>query len=141
MNTEIITCCDYAAEQGGKMNVIGTFDTLWANAPTVLPSMGVAFRARVAKDELPRGEVPFVLELGSVQGDEVFKMQGAVLISAEALNPGTDDGVVQFAGVVQNVSMPKNGKYILKVRIADRFDSIASLYLLPAKAVGTALGS
>jgi hypothetical protein len=47
MKTEIFTFCDFAQENGGKLTVVGTFDTIIArNFPCVHPQLSVVIRLR-----------------------------------------------------------------------------------------------
>ncbi|MDR2029152.1 MAG: hypothetical protein LBP93_06410 [Treponema sp.] len=47
MKTEIFTFCDFAQENGGKLTVVGTFDTIIAkNFPCVHPLLSVVIRIR-----------------------------------------------------------------------------------------------
>ncbi|MDR2052275.1 MAG: hypothetical protein LBP80_02595 [Treponema sp.] len=47
MKTEIFTFCDFAQESGGKLTVVGTFDTIIArNFPCVHPQLSVVIRLR-----------------------------------------------------------------------------------------------
>jgi hypothetical protein len=47
MKTEIFTFCDYAQEIGGKLTVVGTFDSIVAHSfPCVHPQLSVVIRLR-----------------------------------------------------------------------------------------------
>lgn len=47
MKTEIFTFCDFAQENGGKLTIVGTFDTIMAkNFPCVHPQLAVVIRIR-----------------------------------------------------------------------------------------------
>jgi hypothetical protein len=47
MKTELFTFCDFAQENGGKLTVVGTFDTIIArNFPCVHPQLSVVIRLR-----------------------------------------------------------------------------------------------
>jgi hypothetical protein len=47
MKTEIFTFCDFAQESGGKLTIVGTFDTIIArHFPCVHPQLSVVIRLR-----------------------------------------------------------------------------------------------
>jgi hypothetical protein len=47
MRTELFTFCDFAQENGGKLTVVGTFDTIMArNFPCIHPQLSVVIRIR-----------------------------------------------------------------------------------------------
>jgi hypothetical protein len=47
MNIEMFTFCDFAQENGGKLTIVGTFDTIISrNFPCVHPQLSVVIRLR-----------------------------------------------------------------------------------------------
>jgi hypothetical protein len=47
MKIELFTFCDFAQENGGKLTIVGTFDTIIArNFPCVHPQLSVVIRVR-----------------------------------------------------------------------------------------------
>jgi hypothetical protein len=47
MKTEIFTFCDFAQDNGGKLTIVGTFDTIIAKSfPCVHPQLSVVIRIR-----------------------------------------------------------------------------------------------
>jgi len=52
MKLELFTLCDFAADYGGKLSVVGIFDTLGAKqVPAVHPQCAVAAKMRFEKIE------------------------------------------------------------------------------------------
>ena len=53
MNIEIATICDAATANGagGRLNILGAFDRIFANFPLVIPQCSTAFRIRYARSE------------------------------------------------------------------------------------------
>ena len=52
MHTEIFTICDAATIAGGKLNILGSFDTIFAQTfPCQHPMCAVAFKLRFEMDE------------------------------------------------------------------------------------------
>ena len=47
MKTELFTFCDFAQESGGKLTIVGTFDTIISrNFPCIHPQLSVVIRIR-----------------------------------------------------------------------------------------------
>ncbi len=53
MILEILTLCDFAQDNQGKLTIIGTFDTIKTeNVPFVQPQLALAARVRILKEEV-----------------------------------------------------------------------------------------
>jgi hypothetical protein len=58
MNIEIASLCDAATEQNGKLNILGTFDTIFAREfPVIIPQCSVAYRIRFPRSEFGRHQL------------------------------------------------------------------------------------
>lgn len=52
MEIDIFTLCDFAQDMGGKLTIVGTFDTINASElPMILPTLSVATRIRFSKSQ------------------------------------------------------------------------------------------
>lgn len=70
MNIEACLLCDAATDQGGKLNILGAFDTINAqNFPFVLPACAIALRLRFLQIE--RGVHDFSLAFINGDGKKV----------------------------------------------------------------------
>jgi hypothetical protein len=68
MKTEVFTFCDFAQESGGKLTVIGTFDTIIARSfPCVHPQLSVVIRMRFNIGEF--GAHNFRIEIRDLDGE------------------------------------------------------------------------
>lgn len=68
MKTEIFTFCDFAQENGGKLTIVGTFDTIIArNFPCVHPQLAVVIRMRF--DMWEYGAHSFRIETVDLDGE------------------------------------------------------------------------
>src|SRR5689334_16766629 len=71
MQLEIFTLCDAATEHAGKLNIIGTFDSLRAfEAPISHPQCAIAGRLRF--EEIEEGEHRVVLTFADEDGNIVM---------------------------------------------------------------------
>ncbi len=78
MKIEVFSLCDAATDSQGKLNLLGTFDQIYAaKMPVVHPSCAIALRMRF--DKMEEGVHRIELELVDPDGLPVFrKMEGEV---------------------------------------------------------------
>jgi hypothetical protein len=70
MHVDIFTLCDFAQESGGKLTVVGAFDTVFARQfPAMHPFMCLAMRLRFYIHE--EGNHPIKIEFAGPDGAEV----------------------------------------------------------------------
>jgi hypothetical protein len=70
MHVDIFTLCDFAQECGGKLTVVGAFDTVFARQfPAMHPYMCLAMRLRFYIHE--EGTHPIRIEFAGPDGSEV----------------------------------------------------------------------
>jgi hypothetical protein len=70
MHVDIFTLCDFAQESGGKLTVVGAFDTVFARQfPAMHPYMCLAMRLRFYIHE--EGTHPIRIEFAGPNGAEV----------------------------------------------------------------------
>ncbi|MDR3324929.1 MAG: hypothetical protein LBS82_02925 [Spirochaetaceae bacterium] len=68
MTTELFTFCDFAQETGGKLTIVGTFDTIITkNFPCVHPQLSVVIRLRFNISEFYRHS--FRIETRDLDGE------------------------------------------------------------------------
>jgi hypothetical protein len=72
MHVDIFTLCDFAQESGGKLTIVGAFDTVFARQfPAVHPYMCLAMRLRFYIHE--EGSHPIKIEFAGPDGSEVLR--------------------------------------------------------------------
>ncbi|GHV83631.1 hypothetical protein AGMMS50212_09710 [Spirochaetia bacterium] len=68
MKAEIFSLCDFAQENGGKLTIVGTFDTILTRAfPCVHPQLSVVIRLRFTIGEFSRHD--FRIETKDLDGE------------------------------------------------------------------------
>jgi len=79
MKIEVFALCDAATDNRGKLNILGTFDQIYAaNMPVVHPACAIALRMRF--DKMEEGAHKVNLQLVDPDGRPVFQpMEGEVL--------------------------------------------------------------
>ena len=72
MKVELFVLCDAATDYQGKLNILGTFDSIWSRqVPAVHPLCAVALRLRFEKKE--EGEHKVRISIVDQDGVEVVK--------------------------------------------------------------------
>ena len=120
MKIEVFTLCDAAtADQTGKLNLLGAFDTLFAAAaPLTHPACAIALRMRFSPTDA--GNRPIELRLVDIDGRSVLPpMKAAVNITPiDDLRTVSRNFILNF----QQLKLPKFGEY----RVDLFFDDVPS---------------
>jgi hypothetical protein len=114
MDIEAFLLCDAATDQGGKLNVLGAFDAIWAGQlPAIHPACAVVLRIRFSKIE--EGQHPFRICVIDEDGTEVFpRLEGTISVKVP---PKVDSTVVNVVANLQRLKLPKFGKYRIDLAI------------------------
>lgn len=116
MKVEVFALCDAATDNHGKLNLLGTFDQIYAaKLPVVHPACAIALRIRF--DKMEEGRHAVKLQLVNPDGIPVFQsMEGEV-------NPrmGSDIGSVAVNLILnfQNVKFNEFTDYQINLTIDD----------------------
>ncbi|MDF7825695.1 hypothetical protein P4B35_16830 [Pontiellaceae bacterium B12227] len=116
MKIEVFALCDAATDNRGKMNLLGTFDQIYAaKLPVVHPACAIALRIRF--DKMEEGKHAVQLQLVNPDGIPVFQsMEGEV-------NPrmGADIGSVAVNLILnfQHVKFDEFADYQINLKIND----------------------
>ena len=114
MKIEVFALCDAATENHGKLNLLGTFDQIYAvKLPVVHPACAIALRIRF--DKMEEGKHAVQLQLVNPDGIPVFQsMEGEV-------NPrmGADIGSIAVNLILnfQHVKFDTFADYQINLRI------------------------
>ncbi|QBG47313.1 hypothetical protein EGM51_07900 [Verrucomicrobia bacterium S94] len=116
MKVEVFALCDAATDNHGKLNLLGTFDQIYAaRLPVVHPACAIALRLRF--DKMEEGRHAVKLQLVNPDGIPVFQtMEGEV-------HPrmGSDIGSVAVNLILnfQNVKFDEFTDYQINLSIDD----------------------
>lgn len=99
MNVEIFSLCDAATAEGGKMNILGSFDSIWAKSiPVVHPQCALALRLRFDNSEGPQHQI--VVNFVDFDGKHIMpSANGAITLQFSAEQKSVS------ANVVLNIQM------------------------------------
>ncbi len=114
MNIEAFLLCDAATEQQGKLNVLGSFDTIFSKQmPTIHPACSVALRIRFEKVE--DGEHKVRLQIIDLDGKPISpKLEGNVNVRVP---DNVDSSAVNLILNIQGQKFEKFGKFNIYLAI------------------------
>ncbi len=124
MKVEVICLCDAATDTRGKLNILGTFDQIYAaKIPVVHPACAIALRMRF--DKMEEGSHKVNLQLVDPDGRPVFQpMEGEV---HPRMAPEIDSVAVNLILNFQHVKFEAFADYQINLAIDDQ--TVASLPL------------
>ncbi|MDL2229387.1 hypothetical protein LJC14_03970 [Treponema sp. OttesenSCG-928-L16] len=125
MKTELFTFCDFAQENGGKLTIVGTFDTIIAkNFPCIHPRLSVVIRMRFDLWEF--GNHRFRIETRDLDGEmEIEPISGTV----DVRGAGNASAVSHLVFSISNLKFKSSGVVNFVLYIDDKELTSIPLYL------------
>jgi hypothetical protein len=126
MKVEIFTLCDAATESGGKLNILGSFDTFYAvNEPVVHPACTLALKIRFSRIE--SGQHNIRINLVDMDGKEIMPgLNGALNVNSKQHEETTTACLVMN---IQGLRLPRFGDYSIDLAIDGREEGSLPLYV------------
>ena len=133
MNVQVAVLCDAATDDNGKMNLLGAFDTIYAQQlPAVHPQCAVALRVTFAADDEGKRK----LKLNFINADGRAIMPAIEVPVAVALPDDAHFLTRNFIVNIQQLKFAEAGLYSVDVRLDDKSQvAIPLLVKLPPPAV------
>ena len=131
MNIEIASIC-YAATAngvGGRLNILGAFDRIFAKFPLVIPQCSTAFRIRYSRSEAGVHDLTLVFE--DVCGKPIVPpMQSKIPL--EPVAQGFDTAAVNMVLNLQRFQIKRPDKYMIRLLVDNEELVSLPLYALEA---------
>lgn len=132
MNIQIAVLCDAATDYSGKLNILGTFDTIiTSQLPAVHPQCSIALRLAFSKIE----EGSHKVKMNFVDEDGRFVMP-SIDMPVEVIVPSELNFLVRnFVINIQQLKFDKPGQYSIDVAVDGRQETSIPLLVRhqPAK--------
>jgi hypothetical protein len=126
MKLEIFALCDAATEGGGKLNILGSFDHIWASSePITYPLCAVALKVRFSRIE--EGNHRLKLTFADADGKLVMPSVDASVAIRFSSDEATVTGNIILN--IQQIKLEKFGEYTLDVAIDGRQEGSIPLYV------------
>jgi predicted permease len=127
MKVELFVLCDAATDYQGKLNLLGTFDSIWAKQmPAVHPICAVALRLRFLKIE--EGEHKIKISIVDGDGKAVVRPVEAnvnILFKNTPLTSMATNMILNLQGL----TFPGYGEYSIDLAIDGRHEASLPLYI------------
>jgi hypothetical protein len=127
MKLDIFTLCDAATVTGGKMNVLGSFDTIHAReVPATNASCALAIKMRF--DRIESGQKQLRITFMDADGKEVMPtIEMAIQTSSETkFSTSTANAVVN----IQSLKLERFGEHSIHLAIDGRLEGQTPLYVV-----------
>ena len=130
MKIELFTLCDAATDSGGKLNILGSFDHIWAKEiPAIHPFCAIAIKIRFARIE--EGNHRLKITIADADGKLVIPGLDAALASRI---PSYDSTVAaNVVLLIQKIKFEQFGEYTVDLAIDGRQEGSIPLYVLERK--------
>ncbi|MCF3649464.1 DUF6941 family protein [Synoicihabitans lomoniglobus] len=126
MKVELFTICDFAADYGGKLNVVGIFDTIFAGqTPFVHPRWCVALKLRFEKME--EGDKKIRLSLVDDDGKSVLEQPIELNINVK-LSPDQNQSIANIVLNLDRIQFNSFGEHAVDLAINGRHEGRLSLF-------------
>ena len=129
MNIEIAAICDpaIANDAGGRLNILGAFDRIFARFPLVIPQCSAVFRLRYQRAEA--GTHQLSLSIEDVIGHPIVPpMQSEIQLQPVA--QGFDTAAVNMILNMQRLQIQRPDKYIVRLSADNEELAALPLYIL-----------
>lgn len=127
MKLEVFTLCDAATNYNGKLNILGTFDTIFSNTvPIIYPQCSVAVRLRFFRIE--EGDHQVTINITDTNKKSVLQP----LIASVKINfskTGPESLATNLILNIHGLKLDKFGDYIISLAVDGRHESTLPLLL------------
>ncbi len=126
MEIETFVLCDAATDYRGKLNILGTFDTIWGSKlPVTWPHCALALRVRFSRIE--EGEHRVRIGFMDEDGRQVLPpLDGTVRVG---FGPKTGTVAANLILNIDRVRLEREGEYSISLAIDGRQERALPLYL------------
>jgi hypothetical protein len=127
MDIEIFALCDAATDYGGKLSLLGTFDTLATRQfPTLHPHCAIALRARFERPEA--GEHPFRITIVDADGKPVAPAVDGTL--GVTCPPHVSSIAANMVLNITGLKLDRPGRYSVNLAIDNRHEKSLPLTVM-----------
>jgi hypothetical protein len=125
MKIELLALADFAADYGGKLSVIGIFDTIFARQmPAVHPHCCLAVKLRFDKDE----EGQKRLRLAICDDDGKLVLPAMEIPITVAMPADAQTNTIQVVANIAGMKIETFGEYSIDLELDGRHEGSSPLY-------------
>ncbi len=128
MKVELFALCDFAADYGGKLNVVGIFDSIFTRQmPAVHPHCCLAVKLRFDKIE----EGPKKLRLSIADDDGKAVLPPIEIAINVAMPPDARTNAIQVVANIGGMKVEAYGEYSIDLALDGRHEGSVPLFVRP----------
>ena len=129
MQVEIFTVCDAATSENGKLNILGSFDTIWVRKfPAVYPHCAVAVKMRFPS--LEQGAHAIAVRFIDADGHNILPpVNGSFAVKMPADQRSASADIVLN---IQSLNLAKPGEYAMELAVDGHNTISLPLFVRPA---------
>jgi len=130
MKVEIFNLCDFAsADIGGKLNIIGVFDTIWAREKPI--SYGLfALVVRIRFEKIEEGVKKIKISFVDTDGNPVLPVIETLL--PVQIAPWNSTASAQVVSLISQIKLQNFGEYAVDLAIDGRQEASLPFYVREA---------
>jgi hypothetical protein len=127
MKVEVLALCDHALDYGGKLIIIGIFDTIAARQlPAVHPHCAIAARLRFEKIE--EGEKHVRIVFSDADGKPILG-QGIEMTFNVEMPDEMYSATIQVMGNINNLKFDDYGEYAIDLAVNSRHEASIPVFV------------
>lgn len=129
MNVEVFALCDAATVEGGKLNILGVFDSIWAlTLPAAHPQCAIAIRIRF--ENIERGEHRIMVNIVDLDGRHIVPSANATinLDFPQEQRSGSTNLIFNL----HMLKLERYGEYSIDLAIDNRKEASLPLFVKPS---------
>jgi len=127
MKVEILSLCDFAqAEPTGKLNILGSFDHIFAKAAPVARSV-FAVAARIRFDANEEGPRTISLSFIDSDGQRIVPLLRAQFVVK--VQPNESSATLNYVMVIPQIKFARFGDYQIDLAVDDKVEATIPLYV------------
>ena len=117
MKVDIFTLCDSAQEYGGKLIIVGTFNSIYAKEfPTLHPEFALVARVVFSENEKDVHKIDFSVKKND---ENVYSMPPGQM-TADTTNTKGKDAIINVVVKGNNIPIPSDGTYVVTLKVDDK---------------------
>ena len=130
MKIELLSLADFAADYGGKLSVVGIFDTIFARQlPAVHPHCCLAVKLRFDSEESGQKK----LRLSICHDDGKLVLPAMEIPIQVAMPPGLQSNTIQVVANIAGMQIEQFGEYSIDLELDGRHEGTTPLFVRQMK--------
>lgn len=130
MNVELLAFCDAATTHGGKLNVLGIYDYVYANAAPARHA-ATAVAVRVEFSDLEFGQKHIEIRVVDPDGKAIAAAK-EFMVDVSSADPTMTTSTMNICMPMQDIPLERFGDYSLQLAIDKRIEAERTLHFKPA---------